>query len=531
MPKKVTKMLLAFVMILQIFIPTTAANAAEAEIEPLSETTFTVVVENGTGSGDYEVGESVSISATVPANQRFVRWESTGAISVTFTSSSSSTTTFIMPEGDVTVRAVFEPLVHTVTVRNGTITGGTSHAVGSTVNITAITPPAGQQFSHWAASVPEVVFANLNAASTSFTMPARNVTITAVFMANNAQTRTLTVQGGTGSGTFVQGTSVSIQANLPSGQRFVRWEEVNRPSGATAISFANATSQNTTFTMPNRNVTVRAVIEPVSTITSMRHNGVMRRTTTLRSGPSSSYANRGEISGNTNVRITGRSGNFYRIDLDGSVRWVRQTAVARTRQNAIVTQNTRVRDGRSSSANSLTRVRSGDRLTIERNTGSWSRVTVNGQTGWIRNRYIAVENAARPGRTTVGGVRVHRRPNSDSSVRHTLPRGAQLMIVQRTSSSDGWTQIRIRHHGGTLNGWVRSDQIERQNYRLNVMGQSALRAEPSGSATRVATLPHGTNVSVRGRAGSRYFVRATVSGRSVEGWIHRDNLTRLPLLR
>ena len=45
------------------------------------------------------------------------------------------------------------------------------------MNISA-TPPAGQQFKNWTGSVS---FANANSASTSFTMPANAVTVTANF--------------------------------------------------------------------------------------------------------------------------------------------------------------------------------------------------------------------------------------------------------------------------------------------------------------------------------------------------------------
>lgn len=344
-----------------------------------------------------------------------------------------------------------------------------------------------------------------------------------------------TVNAAAGGGEFTAGSTVPLTSLTFAGERFVRWEEINRPSGAERITFSpNATTMNASFTMPARDVTIRAVFEPVATpsqtITSMRRTGVTRQSATFRAGPSSAYRNIGEVSGNTNLRITGRSGDFYRVVVNGQTGWLRQTTVARTRQMAVVTNDrAHVRESRSSSSRSLTRVRSGDRLTLERQTGSWSRVTVNGHRGWIRNRDLAIENASRPGQVVTSVAAVHSRPRAASSVRHVLPRGAQLMIVQRTS--DGWTQIAIRHNAGTLNGWVRTNQIERSNHNRLIVGSAALRSGPSSSYSRITTLSHGSRISVRARAGSRYYIRETVNGRNVHGWVRRDEVTRLALPR
>ena len=62
-----------------------------------------VTVKGGSGSGDYTPGESVTIKADIPAGQRFVRWTSEG--NVTFTDETAATTTFTMPDSDVTVTA------------------------------------------------------------------------------------------------------------------------------------------------------------------------------------------------------------------------------------------------------------------------------------------------------------------------------------------------------------------------------------------------------------------------------------------
>ncbi|MCL2106730.1 MAG: InlB B-repeat-containing protein [Oscillospiraceae bacterium] len=84
------------------------------------------------------------------------------------------------PTASITLYAQWTavPETYTVTVNSGT--GGGSYAANATVNITAGTPQAGKVFDKWT-TADDVTFANPNAVSTSFTMPAKNVTVTATY--------------------------------------------------------------------------------------------------------------------------------------------------------------------------------------------------------------------------------------------------------------------------------------------------------------------------------------------------------------
>jgi hypothetical protein len=110
---------------------------------------------------------------------------------VDFDNASNAVTHFPMPESDVTVTAVFAPIViiadldpifYTVIVSSegAGATGGGEYAEGEAVTINAGTPSDGQQFSHWT-SVPDVDFDDPNNATASFTMPEANVEVKAVF--------------------------------------------------------------------------------------------------------------------------------------------------------------------------------------------------------------------------------------------------------------------------------------------------------------------------------------------------------------
>jgi len=161
------------------YMPASAVEV-EATYKDIPEPTYTVTVTSGTGGGDYAEEATVTITANAPESGKvFDKWTTTDG--VIFANENNATTTFTMPAKAVTVTATYKDIpvtTYTVTVTSGT--GGGDFAEGATVSITANAAPAGQQFKNWT-STPAVAFADANNASTTFTMPANAVTVTAVF--------------------------------------------------------------------------------------------------------------------------------------------------------------------------------------------------------------------------------------------------------------------------------------------------------------------------------------------------------------
>jgi uncharacterized repeat protein (TIGR02543 family) len=86
-----------------------------------------------------------------------------------------------------------------------------------------------------------------------------NLTLKAKWTAVAPTTYTLTVNKGSGSGSYASGAVVSITANIPpSGKQFKNWTTSN---GGT---FANANAASTTFTMPSNAVIITANYEDVT---------------------------------------------------------------------------------------------------------------------------------------------------------------------------------------------------------------------------------------------------------------------------
>ena len=218
-------------------------------------TTFTVTVVGGiigtdgtTTTGVYAPGDAVTVTANEPeAGKGFKEWTASSA--VLFADSKSPTTTFAMPEGNVTITANYGTL-YEVTVNGGTSGTINEYVEGAVVTITAGDPEIGQGFKNWTAD-PAVTFDDPNNPITTFTMPEDDVVITANFDTGYA----VTVTGGTTDyDRYAQGATVTIMAEVDDdvNEELAVWETDD------TITFVNPNSPTTTFTMPASAVTITA---------------------------------------------------------------------------------------------------------------------------------------------------------------------------------------------------------------------------------------------------------------------------------
>jgi len=234
---------------------TMPANAVTVKAVFEAIPTYTVTVTNGTGGGNYAENAVVTIIANTPsADKMFDKWTTTDG--VTFTNENSATTTFTMLSKAVTVTATYKDLPagsFSVTVNGGT-TDKSAAAEGETISITAGAAPEGKTFDKWT-TIDGVTFADASKATTTFTMPAKNVTVTATYKDLPTGSYSITVQNGTANkSSAASGETITITANVPvAGKMFDRWTSDD------GMTFKDETAQSTTFTMPAKNVIVTAV--------------------------------------------------------------------------------------------------------------------------------------------------------------------------------------------------------------------------------------------------------------------------------
>ena len=152
-----------------------------------------------------------------------------------------------------------------------TVTGGTATVAAGTpitramegveVTVTAQAPD-GKHFVKWVVKAGGVTLANETSATTTFIMPANDVTIEAECAENPVESYTLTVIKGTASvaaGTPItdkieQNTVVTVKADAPeTGKVFDKWVVLEG-----GVTLTDATKATTTFTMPGNAVKIEA---------------------------------------------------------------------------------------------------------------------------------------------------------------------------------------------------------------------------------------------------------------------------------
>ncbi len=247
--------------------------AVTANFEEEVTTTHNITVNDGTASlSNAQAGTTVEVTAIVPEGQVFSGWTSNP--SVAFEDASATSTTFSMPNEDVTVTATFRNAATTfgvasrgTEVKSGsdaglftvTVEGGTANpssaAPGKKVTITA----EGEHFLKWTTEDDEVLLDKPNETSASFIMPSHNVTV----KANYAEEKyIITVNNGTSTPATeaTPGTRVDITAGTLESMIFKEWTSDQTGS----VTFKDVASPNTFFIMPDHNVSITATFVNVS---------------------------------------------------------------------------------------------------------------------------------------------------------------------------------------------------------------------------------------------------------------------------
>ena len=213
---------------------------------------YTVSVLSGTGSGDYALGDEVTVEAENPdAGYEFIGWKvSRGNISLS--DRQSMKVLFEMPEENVELEAQYQPIEYQLNVQNGF--GGGSYHLGDTVSISADPLKDGMIFSYWSVDAGTLEFSDASAANLTFRMPAEDLVITAHY---SVKKYTLKVENGRGSGMYSPQDTVTITADTPKDSQtvFHSWSIV---SGTFKGEEPDLIQQELTFHMPENDLVLQA---------------------------------------------------------------------------------------------------------------------------------------------------------------------------------------------------------------------------------------------------------------------------------
>ena len=238
---------------------------------------------------------TVHLTATAPEGQHFISWTvmvggEEADNFLTPDKNDSTKATFTMPDKNVEVKANFEgdPTLNigdhvtaNIEGNDASVPSGSTVPVGETVHLTAIAPE-GQHFTGWTVKVGgEEQKADTfltpdknDPTKATFTMPSKNVEVTANFASNPTLNPTLrvgdhvtaTIEGSDASvpsgSTVPVGETVHLTAIAPEGQHFTGWTVKVGGEEQKADTFLTTPDENdptkVTFTMPDKNVEVKA---------------------------------------------------------------------------------------------------------------------------------------------------------------------------------------------------------------------------------------------------------------------------------
>ena len=219
--------------------------------------TYKVTVANGlinNASTELDCAPDTSVTVTAnpgPEGQTFSKWVINDGAYDIGNAAYEQTIWLTVKDQDLNIRAEYEGIQYTVTVKDGTA-NYEKCVSGAGVTLTADKAPAGYEFDYWSVDTQNASLADAYSASTTFTMPTSDVTVSAHY---KQISYTVSVENGSADQqSYHAGDQVTIKSNYPaSGREFSKWESV---SGN--VSFADGSRWKTTFTMPAGNVSVRA---------------------------------------------------------------------------------------------------------------------------------------------------------------------------------------------------------------------------------------------------------------------------------
>ncbi|MDY4051989.1 MAG: hypothetical protein SOY80_01350 [Bacilli bacterium] len=219
----------------------------------LEDIIYNITVTNGTSSAPTaKYQEEVTVMANTPdVDEYFDKWEVTG-LDTTGMDLTKTEIKFQMPAGNVTFKATYLRVTkYGIVIVDGTKDKEVAKA-GETVTITANPAPTGKVFDKWTCETAGVTieFASATSSTTTFEMPAREITIQAHFRDVDAPPSVeIKVEGGNGAGVYTQGESVTVTANEPAeGKVFKGWQDASGKIVSTEKSYTFTVNGETTLT-------------------------------------------------------------------------------------------------------------------------------------------------------------------------------------------------------------------------------------------------------------------------------------------
>ncbi|MCV9385267.1 NBR1-Ig-like domain-containing protein [Reichenbachiella ulvae] len=152
-------------------------------LDPSTELSYSLQVNDGSGSGVYTSGTVVNLVANAaPSGQEFDQWViDNGTVSISDVN--ASTTSLTMQQSAATVSATYRDIKYTLTVSSGS--GSGDYIQGEDVTIVADAAPSGFEFDQWVIDSGSPVILDPTAISTNLVMGGEAASISATYRSLN----------------------------------------------------------------------------------------------------------------------------------------------------------------------------------------------------------------------------------------------------------------------------------------------------------------------------------------------------------
>ncbi|GAB4427018.1 MAG: hypothetical protein OHK0039_45170 [Bacteroidia bacterium] len=237
-----------------------ALLAAGCRSDAVPRPLYALSVTNGSGSGSYEAGSVVQVSAQAPRpGLEFLAWHGDAAL---LNDSLAPQTELLMPERDMLLIARFaDTTAYLLAVSGGS--GSGRYVGGTEVVLVAGPAPHKQQFACWAGDTAYLTDPCRD--TTLLIMPYQNTLLEATY--EDLPFYPLEVVNGSGSGDYQPGDTVAIVADAPpAGQQFAAWE-------SDTATLHQATKASTWLVMPAAAARVEATYAPIPTFALVVEQG------------------------------------------------------------------------------------------------------------------------------------------------------------------------------------------------------------------------------------------------------------------
>lgn len=192
----------------------------------------------------------------------------------------------------------------------------------------------------------------------------------------------------------------------------------------------------------------------------------------FRSGPSTNDSIISTLNGNQQMTILGEDGSWYKVNINGTIGYVYSAYVSilnNSPKTATLNNTTflHLRSNASIYSDIIETIHTNDTIFILSQDGSWYKVEVNGQVGYVYGYYLSINNFTTPtpsvpqssNSTSIGVghlinttfLHFRSQPSIDSNIIETLYNNSDIVVL--SNENDGWYEVEVNGQTGYVDGY------------------------------------------------------------------------------